>query len=457
MVLPHKFPTQIELAHVTELRNYRKLYELKQKAVLGLHDKIVKEYKNERDIVYIAHAIPSRVADFYGDFVQGDETRLIIAPPNDSETSLYEQIIFENDLVEKVYDMGVEQSEFGYFILHTYLDDQGVPRIDLVPQDTFFPQPDGSVVIATYRAIEGVTSEFAVLTQHYMVVNGNVQIERKAWRANNTGVIFSEIPLAEMEKLLGKELLPTATIQNLDELPFTVGHNGRKQFNGYGKSDFFDILPNLAEVNERATHVSTQLLKNLSARLILPASKGLVDEKGNAIDWDVLVVDGKDNIDPKYLTNSNPLIPETMEFIMYQLRHISWVTGVPMFELIASGAPERVESMRIRLYSAVRKTNTKRSKVKRALKDALRIATKLKGMKVTDDANIEMSDVLPIDELVEAQVEETKVRAGLTSRRSAIMRLNNLTEEEAEEEMKQIATEDRVAGVVGAPENAPTL
>lgn len=458
MLTPHKFPSEVEIGHVSNLRKYKYLYELKHKSVLGLHEKIEREYKKEKDIVYISHALPAMISDFYGDFVQGDETRLQITTNDEESKKLYEEIVFENDLIEKVYDMGVEQSEYGYTILHIYENDDGKIIMDLVPHDSYFPQKDGSVVIATYKQQDGfIDKEFAVLTQHYQVEGTGVKIERKAWKANQQGVIYEEIPLTEMEKIMKTELLPESRIENLDVVPFVVAHNGRKLSNGYGKSDFFDILPNLAEVNERATQISTQFLKNLSARLILPPASGLTDDDGNPVDWDTLVIEGKDNITPQFLTVNNPLIGETMDFIQFQLRIISQITAVPLFDLIKGSQPERVESMHIHLFGAIRKTNTKRAKIKRALKDAMRIAQKIRGVYKEDDAIIDMSDVLPVDDLAEAQTEQIKIGAGLSSRKSSIMRLSNMSEEEAEEEIERIKEEDTVAGVVGDENNAPAI
>lgn len=456
MLAPHKFPTSTELEHVSTLRQYQKLYELQHRAVLGLHEKIVNEYKSSKDVVYVAHAIPARISDFYGDFVQGDETRLIIQSPTDELREWYKDLVYENDLIEKIYDIAVEQSEFGYSVLHVYKDEDEQIKIETTPHDTYYPQSDGSVVIATYKKLEQL-SDYLVLTQHYRVNGGNVDIERKCWVANNTGVIYGEKPLSDMETILGITLEPTSKIENLDMIPYVVINNGRKQSNGYGKSDYFDIMPNLGELNERATHISTQLLKNLSARMALPESQSLFDADGNAKDWDTLVVSGKESITPQYITNTNPLLADTMAFIMYQLKVISWVSSVPMWQLTGGTQPERVESMRIQLFDSIRKTNTKRAKIKRGLKDALRIASQLAGHTIEEDPNIEMSEIVPVDEYVETQVESLKVSSGLASRRSAIMRLENMTMEQADEEMKQIATEDKVAGVVGNPEDAPII
>lgn len=446
------FPTKPELERVSALSNFQKLYDLKHRPVLGLHEKIIKQYRKVEDLVYLAYAIPARISEFYGDFVQGDETRLVIAPPEDVDglDDFFETLVYENDLIEKVYDIGVEQSEFGYCVLHVWKDEENIVHIDLTPQDQFFPQPDGSVVIATYKKddngglMSGVVG-FLLLTQEYRVEGTSVRITRKVWRTDERGVIQGEADKDRMAALLGKAIEDETTLE-VDEIPFVLIPNGRKK-GGTGKSDYIDIMPQLAEINERCTHVSTQLLKNLDAKQILPKVKELINEDGTIKPFEAMMLDGKEHITPQYLTNANPLIAETMEFVMFQLKMVSWITSVPMFELLKGSLPDRVESMRIQLFSAQRRTNTKRAKVVRGLKDAIRIAAKLSKQKLESDPVIKMSDVLPTDDLVEAQIEQTKVQSGLSSRRSAIMRINNIDEAEADVEMARIREEEQIAGV----------
>lgn len=73
-----------------------------------------------------------------------------------------------------------------------------------------------------------------------------------------------------------------------------------------------------------------------------------------------------------------------------------------------------------------------------------------------EDINMDFSDVLPTDETEQATVESTKVTSGLSSKKRAMMRLENYSEEEADEELKQIRAEDQIAGI-GDQRNAPTI
>jgi hypothetical protein len=424
------------------------LYEGEQYKVLGLHDIIKKQYSKEKDIVYLSNPIPARVADFYGDFVSGDLEKMVIAGDSGKPEvdDFVDETVYENDLKEKMTDIGTRQSEFGYVPLLGWVDEDDIYHIDEIPQDQYFPQGDGSVVIATYKLNPApmFDKELLLLTKHYELVNGKVLITREAWKCDGKGIVQSVYSLEAMAAIIGRPLVPTETLE-IDDLPIRQIDNTHRSREGYGKSDYCDIVPQLAEINERTTQIATQLLKNLDAKMQLPAS--MFDEDGKVKYFDSVAIESKEDPDAKYITNANPLITDAQEHILGQIKMISFSTAVPMFEILKSTMPERVESLRIQMFQAIRRTNRKRAKISRAINDMFRIGFKLKGIEYDEDITLKFSDVLPSDELNEANTESIKITSGLTSRKSAIMRLEGYTPEEADEEMKQITSEDKIAGV----------
>ena len=219
-------------------------------------------------------------------------------------------------------------------------------------------------------------------------------------------------------------------------------------------------MPQLSEINERATHISTALLKNLDAKMILPP--GVMDDTGKMKQADAYEIPDKDTPEPKYIINENPLLADTREHIMFELKMVSWITGVPMFELLKSAMPERVEALRMELFSALRKTDTKRRKISRALKDMMRIGFKMLGETVSPEMEtgnaitVAFSDVLPVNRLEEAQIEEIAIRNGITSRKSSMQRLYGFDEDMADKELQEINSETVQTGAVN-PQQAPTL
>lgn len=457
-VKKNEFPTKLELERISILRKYHSLYENEQMAVLGIHDIIKNQYKDLKDMVYLAHALPARITEFYGDFVQGDVERMRIVAPNSDvkDQEWIDSVVYENDLKEKVSDFAELQSEFGFCVLHGWVDESQLFHIESVPGDQSFPQPDGSWIFATYKNNPEHPGELLLHVQHYQLKDGHVVIEHQAFIADQKGVAIQDYPLEKMGALVGRTLLPEEIIE-IDELPIKQADNGRKMKVGIGKSDYSDILPQLAEVNERATHVSTQLLKNLDAKMKVPASA--YDENGKLRYTEAFVVETKDDPVPEFIINSNPLMADLREHLMTQLKFIELITAVPMWALTRGAGVERVESLRIQLFGAIRKTLKKRAKIRRAILDMIRIGAKMTGQSESlksKDIILEFGDPLPVDELQQVQVESSKITSGLTSKKSSMKRIENYTDAEAQAELELIKSEDQIAGI-GNSNNAPAL
>lgn len=458
-VIKGQFPNETERQRILTLQKFAHLYENEQNVVFQLHEVIRAKYKNLSNIIYISHAIPSKVSDFYGDFVQGDAQLLKIdfVEGSDEDRETLQDIVKTNNLIESIYDYAVNQSEFGFEVLLGSVKD-GKFVIQSVGKDQYFPQRDGSVIFATYIRDPQSTlpikqRDLYLYTQHYRVENGSVIIERQAWKCDMEGKADTPVDFTRVG--LDATIQQSEKIEGLDVLPIVQIDNGRKTKWGFGKSDYQDIMPNLQELNERTTHVATQLLANMDAILEIPKLSTNRDKAGNFVKIDTLELTDKD-IRSKYVTNDNPLIEETYKHLDRQLHFMSWVTGVPMNEMMESSQPERVETMRIRMFNAIRRTDTKRSKLTKGLIDLITIGFKMLGKELKSEIYITYSDVIPSDPQILAQTEETKVTAGLSSRRSAMKRLENYTDEEADAELELIKKEDIQSGAVN-PNNAPTI
>ncbi|MDF1498535.1 MAG: phage portal protein [Patescibacteria group bacterium] len=452
-----KFPSSEERERITTLRKYEKLYDNEAQGVLGLHEIIKKQYKNVSDLVYLAHSIPSTISSFYGDFVQGNVDKMIISAlgGKEEDDKFIDDVVENNDIKEKIYDWADDQSEFGFFVLLGRINEDNKYIVERVPQDQYFPQQDGSVIFATYKKdpddFEG--KRLLCFTQNYKPENKRVVIEREAWTADERGVIKEKYDFNKILEILGEDYKEIETLE-LDELPIRQIDNGKRGKYGFGKSDYANIMPQLAEINERTTHISTVLLKNLDAKMVM--SKDNFDKDGKVIQQEVYVMENKDEVKPEYIVNQNHLIVETKEHIIGEMKFISWITAVPMFELLKSAMPERVESLRIQLFSSIRKTDTKRAKIRKGLSDMIKIGFKLSGKTFEGYVNIVFSDVLPTDDLINAQIEETKIRIGTTSKRASMKRTENYSDEEVDAEMEEIKKENAIAGI-GGNGTPPTL
>ena len=280
-----------------------------------------------------------------------------------------------------------------------------------------------------------------------------VLITRQLWDTDVYGVasqVISDLTVA------GITDEPAEQIEGLKQLPIVQIDNGKRTKWGFGASDYAQIIPQLTEINERASHEAVQLLKNLDAKLQLPSGSDLVDENGKVKAFEAIQVADKDTPDMKYVTNDNPLLTDLREHLIMEAKFIALVTGVPLFELLKSAMPDRVESLRIQLFRALRKTAKKRSKIKQAIKQLMSIAFQLKNTELKSDINVRFGDVLPTDKFEEAQTEEIKIRSGMSSRFSAIKRVEGYDDNRVENELKLIQEENVRTGAVN-PQNAPQI
>lgn len=458
MKIQNNFPNEIEAERIKTIKKYKNLYDNFQEGVLDLHEIIKKQYSKYTDQVYIPHAIPAKISDFYGDFVSGKQADLYINlnSDNNEEVDIFNEIIRTNDIKEKISDFATEQSMVGFNVLLGRVED-GKFKIQEVKQDQYFPQPDGSVIFATYyrdpnSELPLKDRDLYLHTQHYELVEAGVRITRKVWSTKDNAKADQEVS----PSVLNMEIKEEELIKGLDELPIVQIDNGKRTRFGFGRSDYHDIMPQIAEINEKVTHISTQLLKNLDAKIELQNNSELQDEEGNLKPFEYIMLPDKEAVKTRYVTNENPLLEEAQNHILQQLKFISLFSGVPMSTVTEGSRPEKVEALKIRLFSAVRKTDTKRSKIVKGIKDIIRIGFKMLEKELKGDIQISFSDVIPVDEVEKTEIEQMKVNSGLTSKFSAIKRLEGYTDEEAEQELERIRDENIESGALN-PDEAPQI
>ncbi len=460
--ISNSFPNSTERERMKTLEKFEELYDGNQQGVLQLHEIIRKQYRNVSDIVYLGHGIPAKVSDFYGDFVQGDVDKMTLDYiDDDANVSTFEEIVKNNEIPEKINDWATQQSISGYTVLLGYVQNNNF-YIQEVDPDQHFPQSDGSTIFATYfrdtrnvnNAVEETEGDLLLYTQTYELESTGVVILRQVWSTDPDGKALNDLGEETLAFFFGVN--KDEKIDGLNMLPIVQIDNGRRTRWGFGKSDYHDITPQLAEVNERRTHIATQLLKNLDAKIELPEKEELKSDDGSLQYFEYIMRSDKDEPETRYILNENPLIADTEVHITSQLQMISYVTDVPMWALLDSTAPERVESMKIKLFGATRKTTRKRAKIKKGIMKIIEIGFVMLGKEMSGTIDMEFSDVLPNDDLVDAQIEEIRVQSGTSSKRSAIKRLDSSTEEQVDKEMEEIKNETLDSGAVN-PNNPPKI
>lgn len=147
---------------------------------------------------------------------------------------------------------------------------------------------------------------------------------------------------------------------------------------------------------------------------------------------------------PAYVSNQNPLIDKSFDTIENLLRQIGAILSLPLefMNLKGEGGVESAEAKGIRISAFLKKIQRVRSKMELGIDKIHEIATQW-GVQVPDDEySIIWNDVFPVDKKEESQELQSAVETGLISKLKAIMRYQNLNEEQATLELERINKEN---------------
>ncbi len=233
-------------------------------------------------------------------------------------------------------------------------------------------------------------------------------------------------------------------------LVFVVS-NIKKRNDVYGISDYDSIENLVKELETRIIKVSSILDIHSRPAMTGPSSMLTTDmetgEETMRMNGRFFAVN-KDEDKPEYITWDGKLDSSFQEMD----RLVSMIYAVTDLNPAAigdfsGGAVASGSALRRLLLRTISHCNRIRVRFDQVLKRAIKAASILDvNGRIKDAVQIELSliswqDGLPSDDLENSMIEQTRANSGLTSRSSAIMRLDGCTREEADEEMERIKRE----------------
>lgn len=227
-----------------------------------------------------------------------------------------------------------------------------------------------------------------------------------------------------------------------------------------GLDDITEHIPVLEEINNRLTQISDILNRHADPMMVVPAGILGEDENGQPIFHvqrdKVVEVMGKDDIKPEYVTWEGQLAHafKELETLVDLLLTSAEIPGVALGRGDSGTSGSSGLAIKWRMNSLLSKINRKRQYYDRGLKRIFIIAQQLE--KVVGVADYELfvpqivfQDGLPSDETEQATIMSIRTSGMKTlSQKTAIMRLENMTEEQAELEIKRIEEENKKAELV---------
>lgn len=232
-----------------------------------------------------------------------------------------------------------------------------------------------------------------------------------------------------------------------------------------GQDDISEHLALFDEINNRLSQIGSILDKHADPPIAVPT--GLLQDDGEGNTYfqvamnKVFEVMGKDDIIPQYISNNNPQLEQAFKELEMLLEFLLSTTEIPA---VAIGLKDSGTSgnsglsIKWRMNSLLAKINRKRQFFEDGLKRVYMIAQMLEQYAdPTIDKHevivptIKFNDGLPQDDTEIANRMAIRTNGSQTlSRKSALMIMDGLTEEQAEAEIKRIE-EEKEAMMVADP------
>ena len=459
------FPHQSQQARITRYRENRRLFEGQHHDVFEAQNNRLS--KTQRDIVYLSVNLPGLICKKSADFLFGEAPQFSSGLNADApEQKALERIAGENTLSTAAYEMALGAAMRGdSFIKIRYGQEYGgaLPSsldpfrvfIEAQNPEYVFPEPhvnDTKRIAAYHVAFPVVVPDTAdrewVLNveSHYPGTILYHSYRMNPERINANGTIDTWRIYAKIDG--------DTTVNTGVPIPLVVHvPNYALDDSWAGMDDLSEIKSLVDELNNRLSLIAVILDKHSDPAIAIPSGLMETDENGRPVFHvgrdKVFEIMGKDEIIPQYITWDGQLQAAFTEvnLLIDQILTIAEIPSVALGKDNSGTSGSSGLSIKWRMNSLLSKVNRKRGYFDKALRQVMLIAQLLEhvqgnpGYKVTMPKIVFM-DGLPDDEMENAQIMNLRTGGQPTlSKKTAIMRLDNLTAEQAAEEMARIDAE----------------
>lgn len=454
-------------------------YKMNKKIFKGHHHEVFEKSNvlpRQKDLLYISVNLAGIICKKSADFLFGEEVKVLAGRgEHTKEQEAFNRFIEENDLNILLYENAISNSYAGdSFIKVRY----GQEYAGELP-----PELDEPRVI-----IENVNPE-------------NVFPEVVAWDKSKIKAYHIALPLYDEEndewylsveshyagKIRYAKYFMTPINYNMDNEPerFTIDGVDEKSFievqtgvpmplvvhipnlsiadTWEGIDDLTEIHPLLDEINNRLSQIADILDKHSNPAMAVPSGLLSVDEDGNAqfrvaVDK-VFEVMGKDDVIPQYITWNGQLNEAFTELdkLVDLVLTISEIPAVALGKGDSGTSGSSGLAIKWRMNSILAKINRKKQYYNKGLRNVFYLAQKLEEVLGISDYELTIpvlhfQDGLPKDEMEQANIMSIRTGGAKTlSQKSAVMMLNDFTEEQAEAEIQRIKDEEAESMETASP------
>lgn len=458
------FPPQKHFKRIQRYKENKKIFK-------GHHCEVFKEkfqgVDRVKDTLYISANLAGIICKKSADFLFGEELNILAGNgDNTPEQNAFDRFREENHLNILLYENSLSNAYAGdSFIKVRYgqeyagelppeLDE---PRIIIenVNPETVFPETvswDKSKIKAFHIAVpqyDEVAKKWYLATEKhtagkisyltYLITPIQYNINQEPERFAIEGIVEG----SAVEVATGVPMPLVVHIPNLSTSDTWVGID-----------DLTEIHPLLDEVNNRLSQIADILDKHSNPAMAVPSGLLDVDQDGNAsfrVAYDkVFEVMGKDDVIPQYITWNGQLLEAFKELdeLVDMILTISEIPAVALGKGDSGTSGSSGLAIKWRMNSLLAKVNRKKQYYTKGLKQVFYLAQKLEEVLEISDYELAVPvlhfhDGLPKDEMEQANIMSIRTGGAKTmSQKTAIMKLNNMTEEQAEAEIERIKEEE---------------
>lgn len=447
---------------------YKRIYRYREniKIFEGEHYDVFKKWNNNGKL-YVYANLAGIICKKSADFLFGEEA-VISAGTGDStpEAVAIERLVNDNCLGQENYEAALAASVLGdaFYRIRYGQELGGELPAELDPYRTFienispldiFPEvnPMNRKQIKAYHICIPVYNQFSKewslqCESHYAGFIQYHNYELSPLETDIDGVV-------EKWKI-GKQIGTMEAQQTGIPYPLVVHiPNTGRELTWEGLDDLSEHKALLDEINNRLSQIAGILDKHADPAMAVPMGVLADDGTGRPVfrvaQDKVFEVMGKDDIIPQYITwNGN--LQEAMTELSKLVDLLLIAAEIPPIALGMNDSGTSGSSglsIKFRMQSLLSKVNRKKLYFNKGITTVLYIAQLLeKALGIADYTpvrpKIVFKDGLPVDSLQE--VNEMNVRTGgmpTISRKTAMMRLDNLTEAQADAEIEKITAEQR--------------
>lgn len=456
------WPPKSELARLQEYADNRLLFEGEHPRVFNDWHRVLR--KDQQASLEFVFNLFKRLSTLWADLLLGEPPRFIAGEEQSAEQLAVQRLTAENQLATTAYEVALDTSRYGDGLFKVRLRD-GRAVIEGQPPTIWFPVVSRDNVRDVQAHVLGWTFDVErqtflgreTTTYLRLEIHQRGRIEHRLHilqggtigRAADPAPLYPEWRDVEETGVDDFLLVPVAGLRTTDRF--------------HGLDDYGDVISIVQELEVRVAQIARILDRHADPSLAGPEEAVEVDpatgERTAAVGGQYYPVE-PGGIVPQYVTWEGQLEAafQELELLIRQFYLVS-ETSPAAFGQLEQGLAESGSALRRLMMAPLAKVNRVRLHFDPALKRVLQVAAALERANgvptpALGEIRIVWRDGLPEDPSEQATIESTRIAAGLTSRYSALRRLDGDNEEALQAELARI-DEDEASAAATQPLLAP--